>query len=87
MKFSRSCLAMFLIATILVACQTTPQAGSTTASASHVGRILASGELRVGTSANQPPLNMKDREGQIFGLEIDLAHILAKSMGVKLRLV
>ena len=87
MKFSRSCLAMFLIATILVACQTTPQAGSTTASASHVDRILASGELRVGTSANQPPLNMKDRDGQIFGLEIDLAHILAKSMGVKLRLV
>ncbi len=87
MKTNRLCFALMLSMFLLLACQTTPQTGAITASASHVDRIIASGELRVGTSANQPPLNMKDRDGQIFGLEIDLAHILAKSMGVKLRLV
>ncbi len=87
MKSSRLCFAMILFAFLLVACQSTPQAGSSATSQTHLDRILAAGELRVGTSANQPPLNMKDRDGQIFGLEIDLAHILAKSMGVELKLV
>ena len=87
MKTSRLCLAMMLCISLLVACQSTPQAGPAATPQTHLERILASGELRVGTSANQPPLNMKDRDGQIFGLEIDLANILAKSMGVELKLV
>ena len=87
MKTSRLCFAVILFTFILAACQSTPHAGSTATSPTHLDRIMASGELRVGTSANQPPLNMKDRDGKIFGLEVDLAHILAKSMGVELKLV
>ncbi len=87
MKTSRLYFAVLLFTFLLVACQTTPNAGSAGAPPTHLDRILASGELRVGTSANQPPLNMKDRDGQIFGLEIDLAQILAGSLGVELKLV
>ncbi len=87
MKTSRLCLAMLLLTFFLAACQTTQNAGSAAAPQTHIDRILAAGELRVGTSASQPPLNMKDRDGKIFGLEIDLARTLAQSMGVELKLV
>ncbi len=92
MKTSRLFLTMLLMMFFLVACQTTQNqttqnSVSAAAPQTHIDRILASGELRVGTSANQPPLNMKDRDGKIFGLEIDLAKILAKSMGVEMKLV
>lgn len=49
-------------------------------------RITMNGELVVGTAASMPPLNMTTRDGEIIGLEIDLAKAMAKSMGVKLRL-
>jgi polar amino acid transport system substrate-binding protein len=89
MKLKFLVTVMMLMAILLVACQTTQQTDSVTAVAnqSHIDRILAAGELRVGTSASQPPLNMKDRDGHVFGLEVDLARILAESMGVELRLV
>ncbi len=87
MKTFRLCLLVMILTLLVVACQTTHNAGSAAAPQTHLDRILASGELRVGTSASQPPLNMKDRDGEIFGLEIDLAQILAKSMGVELKLV
>ena len=45
-------------------------------------RILDSGELRVGLSGNQPPLNMTDKSGEIIGLEVDLMKALAQSMGL-----
>lgn len=50
-------------------------------------RILASGELRVGVSADLPPLNMRDRDGNIVGLEIDLVRALGDAMGLEVRLV
>jgi len=49
-------------------------------------RIERSGELSVGTAGSMPPLNMTTREGEIIGMEIDLARYLADSMGVKLNL-
>jgi len=48
-------------------------------------RIVASGELVVGTAASMPPLNMTTKDGEIIGMEIDLAQAMANSMGVKLR--
>ncbi len=49
--------------------------------------ILDSGELRVGLSGNQPPLNMTDKNGEIIGLEVDLMKALARSMGLTTRFV
>ncbi len=47
--------------------------------------ILTKGELVVGTSGNMAPLNMTTKDGQVIGLEIDMATIMAKSMGVTLK--
>ena len=49
-------------------------------------RITANKELVVGTAASMPPLNMKTKDGQIIGMEMDLARIFAIGMGVKLTL-
>ena len=49
-------------------------------------RILQKGELVVGTTGNQPPLNMTTKAGKIIGLEIDMAKLMAEGMGVKLRI-
>lgn len=52
-----------------------------------ISRILGRGEIVIGMSGNQPPLNTQDPSGAIVGLEPDIAQMLADAMGVKLRLV
>jgi len=47
-------------------------------------RILTKKELVVGTAASMPPLNMTTKDGQIIGMEVDLAQMFAGGMGVKL---
>lgn len=50
-------------------------------------RILESGQLRVGMTGTQPPLNMKNRKGELIGLDVDLALALADAMDLELVLV
>lgn len=50
-------------------------------------RIQKRGELVVGTSGDQPPLNATTRDGKIIGLEVDISTRMASAMGVKLKLV
>ena len=57
------------------------------AAAPVIDRILQRGELRVGTSGNQPPLNATTKDGTIIGFDADLAAAFAKAMGVKLTMV
>ena len=71
-----------LVIGTLAACQ--PPGGG---SSSHLQRILASGELRVGMTGSQPPLNMTSKSGVIMGLEVDVVQALAESMKLELRLV
>ena len=52
-----------------------------------ISRILQRGELRVGTSGNQPPLNATAKDGTIIGFDIDIAAQFARAMGVKLAVV
>ena len=48
-------------------------------------RILQKQELVVGTAAEMPAFSMKTKDGEIIGLEADLAKLIAEAMGVKLR--
>jgi len=50
-------------------------------------RIIEKGEIRIGMSGDQPPLNAKNRSGLLFGFEVDVAEVIADAMGVKLTLV
>jgi polar amino acid transport system substrate-binding protein len=59
-------------------------AGERTRVSPVVDRIVAKKELVVGTAASMPPLNMTTKDGQIVGLELDLARYFADGMEVKL---
>jgi polar amino acid transport system substrate-binding protein len=49
--------------------------------------IVKSGEIRIGTTGDQPPFSMKSKTGELMGYEIDLAKALATTLGVKPKLV
>jgi polar amino acid transport system substrate-binding protein len=49
-------------------------------------RVLKNRELRVATSGTQPPFNAISKDGELIGLEVDLARLLADSIGVDLSL-
>jgi polar amino acid transport system substrate-binding protein len=57
------------------------------AAADAVHRIVESGRLRVGMSGVQPPLNMKNRDGELIGLDVDVAEALADAMDLELELI
>jgi ABC-type amino acid transport substrate-binding protein len=57
------------------------------ARSSPIERILRAGELRAGTTADSPPLTMRDRDGKLIGLEVDLVQAMADNMNLKVRFV
>ena len=50
-------------------------------------RIIETGQLRVGITGAQPPLNMKNKSGEMIGLDVELGHALAEAMNVELVIV
>jgi len=61
-------------------------AGDATRVAPVLDRILGKKELVVGTAGDMPPLNMTLKDGKIVGMEMDIATLMATSIGVKLTL-
>jgi ABC-type amino acid transport substrate-binding protein len=49
-------------------------------------RVIDFKVLKVGMSANQPPMTMVNREGGVMGFDVDLAKALAAAMKVKLEI-
>ena len=49
-------------------------------------RVIDFKVLKVGMSANQPPMTMTNREGGLMGFDVDLAQALAVAMKVKLEI-
>jgi len=60
---------------------TTTMAGDT------LKRVVDSKVLKVGMSADQPPMNAVSRSGQFMGYDVDLVAALAGAMQVKLEIV
>jgi polar amino acid transport system substrate-binding protein len=54
---------------------------------STLNQIIQRGELIVGLEPGYMPFEMKDKQGNIIGFDVDMANEMAKSMGVKLTLV
>lgn len=57
------------------------------ASSPVLGRVVDSGVLRVGMSADQPPFNFHDRAKKVIGFDTELAQALAGAMQVELEIV
>ncbi len=86
MKLLRRLLPLLFCIFLFSACTANRPATSGLSPSPTLDRILARGELVVGTAASMPPLNMTTRSGKIIGLEPDLAGHIAAGMGVKLKL-
>ena len=52
-----------------------------------LSNIAKTGELRVAMTADQPPFNMRNKEGKLIGFEYELASMLAGAIGVELTVV
>lgn len=50
-------------------------------------QIRQRGELRVGLEAGYMPFEMLDKGGELIGFDVDLARLMARKLGVKLKLV
>lgn len=83
--------SMFKVTVIALVAVASVLAGSVVAvaheDAAALGRIVNSGQLRVGMSGTQPPFCVKSKSGELIGYEVDLAKLLANAMGVELKLV
>ena len=74
-----------LLFAILSACAHSTGTVTNESASPVLDRILDKGELVVGTAGSMPPLNMTTKDGEIIGLEPDIAQLIASAMGVKLR--
>jgi polar amino acid transport system substrate-binding protein len=87
MKFVKVFFAMVLTVIFFSGCAQMQQATSGTSASPVLDRIQQRGQLVVGTMGNMPPLNMTSKDGDIFGLEADLARMLADAMDVNVKFV
>ncbi len=87
MKFAKVLLATILALIFFTGCAQMQQSTSGTSASPVLDRIQKRGELVVGTMGNMPPLNMTSKDGEIFGMEPDLARMLAMAMNVKVKFV
>ena len=72
-----------IVALLLVTSSVLPtiaQAGDT------LRRIIDFNTLNVGMSADQPPMNTRNRQGGLMGFDVDLARAMAAAMRVKLEI-
>lgn len=54
---------------------------------STLNKIIKRGVLRVGLEAGYMPFELKNKNGEIIGFDVDMAKMMASEMGVKLQLV
>ncbi len=86
MKKTRIVIVLILTLTVFIGCAHRSGSVAKTSTAPVLDQILQRGELIVGTAGSMPPLNMTTKDGQVIGLEPDMAQAFANAMGVKLRL-
>jgi len=86
MRMTRSLVAVLVVAGLMARFVPMAVAAEGARLSPVLDRIQAKKELVVGTAATMPPFNMTTKDGQIVGMEIDLAQLIASSMNVKLTL-
>jgi polar amino acid transport system substrate-binding protein len=86
MRVARSFAVLLVMVGLMAGYVQTAVAADAAKVAPVLDRILAKKELVLGTAAGMPPLNMTTKDGQVIGMEIDIARLIADSLEVKLTL-
>ena len=84
MRVIRSFVVLLVMVGLMAGYVQTVVAADAARVAPVLDRILAKKELVLGTAAGMPPLNMTTKDGQVIGMEIDIARLIAESLEVKL---
>jgi len=79
-------LVGMLLITFVTGCAGMSAGTAPTRNAPVMDRIIQKGELVVGTAGSMPPLNMTTKDGQVVGIEPDIARYIAGAMGVTLKI-
>lgn len=87
MKSVKLILVLLLGVFLFTACAQLQNEDSHTSASPVLDRIQQRGELIVGTMGGMPPLNMTTKNGDIIGLEPDIARMMAEAMNVRLKFV
>ncbi|MBW2412316.1 MAG: transporter substrate-binding domain-containing protein [Deltaproteobacteria bacterium] len=85
MKLHRVILVSVLVLFAFTACAQQQTKQNSPSGSPVIDRIVDRGELVVGTMGKMPPMNMTTKDGDLIGMEIDLAKSIAAAMGVKAR--
>jgi polar amino acid transport system substrate-binding protein len=86
MRIARSLVVLLVMVGLMAGYAQMAVAAEAARTAPVLDRIAAKKELVVGTAASMPPLNMTMKDGQIAGMEVDLARLIAGALDVKLTL-
>ena len=86
MKSLKSIMLLILAWALVSGCVHTQPGGASSPQLSTLDRISQRGELIVGTAGSMPPFNMTTKQGEVIGLEPDMAQLMAEEMIVTLRL-
>ena len=77
-------IVVFIASLFIISCsQNTPEASTQNS----IDRIKEAKVLKVGTSGEQFPFSFKNAKGDIDGLDIEIAKVLAKRMNVEVEFV
>jgi len=76
-----------LFAVILTALLVATTVSAQSSGSPVLSRVAKTKTLRVGMSGSQAPFNMKNRDGEFIGMDVDLARLLANSIGVEMVIV
>ena len=85
-KTGKWAAALFFILVLAAGCAHDPGSTGGGTALSDFQKILRKNELVVGMTGKQPPLNMKNKEGELIGLEPALARAMAEALGVPLKI-
>ncbi len=79
MKLTRITIVLLLLSVLLGACGSKPPSNL-------LETVRARGKLVVGTSADYPPYEFKDEQGNFTGYDMDLIREIGKRMGVEVEI-
>jgi cyclohexadienyl dehydratase len=78
MKYRLLAAALVAVFAVTQACAQAPD---------RLQRILAAGVLRVGTTMDTPVFSMRNADGRLEGIDIDLLETLGPALGVRIEYV
>ena len=78
-KMKKTIFMVILVSMLALTFATIATAGAA------LDNILKKGELIVGITGSQPPLNATTKDGKIIGFDADIAKLIAVNMGVKVK--